>query len=127
MVLAGEVDAIWDEKPTIPNAAPINYIELKTSVQITRPQESIIYEKKLCKFWAQSFLLGVPKIIVGFRSRDGILRSLEEINTVKLPGVVKKLATEQKRRPEWDGDICTNFLEGFLRCKSCSLDENGPN
>ena len=42
------------------------------------------YERKLLKFWAQSFLLGVPTIIVGFRDQDGIVRSLEELANIRL-------------------------------------------
>ena len=42
-------------------------------------KDMLKYERKLLKFWIQSFLLGVPKIIVGFRSQNGILQRLEEL------------------------------------------------
>lgn len=71
------------------------------------------YERKLLKFWAQSFLLGVPKIIVGFRDQTGIVHRLEELDTASIPGKVKKVG-----RGTWDGNICINFAAGFLECES---------
>ena len=68
------------------------------------------YERKLLKFWIQSFLLGVPKIVVGFRSKDGILQSLEELETNKIPALVKK------NKASWDGNVCINFTANFLEC-----------
>jgi hypothetical protein len=74
------------------------------------------YERKLLKFWAQSFLLGVPTIIVGFRDQDGIVRRLEELDTASIPGKVKKLG-----RGSWDGNICINFAAQFLECRETPL------
>lgn len=73
------------------------------------------YERKLLKFWAQSFLLGVPKIIVGFRDQDGICHSLEELDTASIPGKVLSVG-----RRSWDGNVCINFTGAFLECKSRS-------
>jgi hypothetical protein len=63
------------------------------------------------KFWIQSFLLGVPKIIVGFRTVDGILVRLEELDTQSIPDVVKS-----RGRNLWDGNTCINFAANFLEC-----------
>jgi RAT1-interacting protein len=71
------------------------------------------FEQKLLKFWIQSFLLGVPKIIVGFRSRDGILQRVEEFDTTAIPANVKK-----KGQGSWDGNLCINFTAKFLECRS---------
>ena len=73
----------------------------------------IKYERKLLKFWAQSFLLGVPKIIVGFRDQDGICHSLEELDTASIPGKVLNVG-----RRTWDGNTCINFTGAFLECRS---------
>lgn len=70
------------------------------------------FERKLLKFWAQSFLLGVPKIIVGFRNAHGILERVQELETKDIPGNVKK-----KGKMTWDGNLCINFAAGFLECK----------
>lgn len=65
------------------------------------------FERKLLKFWLQSFLLGVPKIIVGFRDHQGILKRIEELETSKIPGIVKQ-------RGGWDGNVAVNFGAGLL-------------
>ena len=62
------------------------------------------------KFWIQSFLLGVPKIIVGFRSQNGILQRLVELKTTEIPGMVKRTSGL------WDGNLCINFTAAFLDC-----------
>lgn len=108
MVLGGEVDAIWDAKPDDPEA-PINWVELKTNEQPQSDADLLKYERKLLKHWAQSFLLGVPKIIVGFRSRDGILLRHEEMDTNAIPGTVKRMGKQS-----WDGNTCINFVAAFL-------------
>ncbi len=40
---------------------------------------------KLMKWWAQSFLVGVPKIVCGFRDDDGIVKSLQNFKTSMIP------------------------------------------
>ncbi|KAL9129859.1 MAG: hypothetical protein Q9217_001814 [Psora testacea] len=110
LVIGGEVDALWDCRPANKDA-PINWVELKTSGEIKTPHDMTKYQRKLMKFWIQSFLLGVPKIIVGFRSQNGILQRLEELHTNDIPGMVKKTSRL------WDGNLCINFTAGFLDCE----------
>ncbi|CAG8243905.1 unnamed protein product [Penicillium salamii] len=119
MVLGGEVDAIWDSKPWKKDA-PINWVELKTSAQIQNDRDMIKYERKLLKFWAQSFLLGVPKIIVGFRDQDGICHSLEELDTASIPGKVLNVG-----RRTWDGNTCINFTGAFLEWLKQTINREG--
>ncbi len=131
MILGGEVDAcvsicvsfyssnadmfsVWDSKP--PDDGPINWVELKTSAEIRHDGDMINLERKLMKFWIQSFLLGVPKIIVGFRSQDGILKRIEEMDTASIPGTVKR-----RGKGTWDGNMCINFAASFLDCKFCEV------
>lgn len=68
------------------------------------------------RYWIQSFLLGVPKIIVGFRSKDGILQKIEEFDTMKLPYQV-----QGRGRAKWDGNVCIKFTSLFLECKATML------
>jgi len=65
------------------------------------------------KFWIQSFLLGVPKIVVGFRSREGILQRVDELETERIPDTVAR-----DPRPSWNANMCVNFAAEFLECKS---------
>ena len=110
LVIGGEVDAVWDSKPKDPRQ-PINWVELKTSAEISNEREHVKFERKLLKFWAQSFLLGVPKIIIGFRSPEGTLQRLEELDTQAIPDKV-----QQHGKRLWDGQTCINFAASFLEC-----------
>ena len=40
---------------------------------------------KLMKFWAQSFLVGVPRIVCGFRDDEGLVKSLQTFKTTDIP------------------------------------------
>ena len=37
------------------------------------------------KWWAQSFLVGVPKITCGFRNDDGVVKVLQTFKTAEIP------------------------------------------
>jgi RAT1-interacting protein len=91
----------------------VNWVELKTSADIGNDRDMITFERKLMKFWIQSFLLGVPKIIVGFRTPDGILKRVEEMDTASIPGTVKR-----RGKGTWDGNMCINFASALLDCQS---------
>lgn len=110
IIIGGEVDAVEGCKPDDPND-PIPYVELKTSEDFHPDDRRSAqkFERKLVRFWAQSFLLAVPKIIVGFRSRDGHLRRLQELKTIDIPTIVKRQGDHT-----WDGNVCINFAAAFL-------------
>lgn len=113
--LEAESCVVWDAKPESKDE-PVNWVELKTSAEIENDRDMLKYERKLLKFWIQSFLLGVPKIIVGFRSKHGILQRLEELETRNIPNIVMK-----KGKATWDGNTCINFTASFLECKVLAL------
>lgn len=118
MIIGGEVDAVWDCKPENKND-PIHWVELKTTASIESDKDMVKYERKLLKFWIQSFLLGVPKIIVGFRSKRGILQRIEELETNSIPNLVKK------NKASWDGNVCINFTASFLDWLKSTITEGG--
>ncbi|KAK4184298.1 protein RAI1 [Podospora australis] len=119
LCLGGEVDALWDSKPR-QKGAPINWVELKTSAEIRSANDQFFFNKKLMKFWIQSFLLGVPKIIVGFRTRDGFLTKIEEMETMSIPNKMKSTPNAP-----WDGDVCINFAAGFLEWLRQTINDDG--
>jgi len=119
LCLGGEVDAIWDSKPA-ETGAPIQWVELKTSAEIRSDRDLDGFERKLMKFWIQSFLLGVPRIIVGFRSREGTLLKLEEIDTAGIPEAVAR-----RGRAAWDGNACINFTSAFLDWLRATINDDG--
>ena len=75
----------------------INYVELKTSQEPVSPRDHAYFRVKLMRFWIQSFLLGVPRIVVGFRSPQGVLRRVEEIDTASIPDTVAR----SEAQPPW--------------------------
>ncbi len=107
--------AVWDAKPETPGQ-PINWVELKTSAEMHTHNHRLAFDRKLMKYWIQSFLLGVPKIIVGFRSQDGILGRVEEFQTMTIPDDVQRRGTAR-----WDGKVCIKFTSLFLDCKILCL------
>lgn len=55
----------------------------------------------------------MPKIIVGFRTQNGILQRLEELETKNIPGMVKR-----QGKGTWDGNLCINFTAALLDCEN---------
>ncbi|RPB22825.1 RAI1-domain-containing protein [Terfezia boudieri ATCC MYA-4762] len=118
IILGGEVDALWQGEPRSVDNPPV-YVELKTSKEIRSDNDALVFEQKLLRFWAQSFLLGVQKIIIGFRDRNGVLQSVEELQTTNLPSITKKGGKT------WDGNTCINFTNRLLKWLKEKLPEDG--
>lgn len=87
MLLAGEVDCIYDYLPE--GNVVGHFVELKTSVAIENPRQMASFEKKLFRTWAQSFLMGVRKVVYGFRDQQLILRLVEGYETDEIPVLLK--------------------------------------
>lgn len=63
-----------------------SYIELKTSALIQSKRQQDSFERyKLLKIWVQSYLAGVTRVCVGFRSQDGIVVKIDQIETNSIP------------------------------------------
>lgn len=113
IILGGEVDCVRDYKPTDGKNPLSHYVELKTSQTVKSEFDARRFEKKILKAWAQSFLLGVPTIIYGYRDQNGIVCSLEEFKTEELPAIVKKsefTPPDQK----WNGMDAIGFYAAVL-------------
>ncbi|KAK5134873.1 hypothetical protein LTR08_005963 [Meristemomyces frigidus] len=119
LIIAGEVDAVLGEKPDSPND-PIPWIELKTTAELTgHPREAVKFERKLLNYWAQSFLLAVPTIMIGFRTPDGFLSRIQEMPTHKIPTMVRQGSRT------WDGNVCINVASAFLEQLAQAINEDG--
>ncbi|KAM4696968.1 decapping and exoribonuclease protein [Rhinophrynus dorsalis] len=107
LLISGEVDCT---NPSAPSAVPPScYVELKTSGQIRNPHQQRSFNRyKLIKWWSQSFLLGIPLIVAGFRSPEGRIVSLENYRTSDIPRLVRD------DRNSWDPAVCMNFCNAFL-------------
>ncbi|KAG5513196.1 hypothetical protein PMAC_001566 [Pneumocystis sp. 'macacae'] len=111
LLIAGEVDCTWDAKPSPPeNPVPL-YVELKTAFA----NRAVFERNKLFKTWAQSYLLGVPRVIVGFRTEDGLLAEVKTYETHALLSHVRR-SRDGLRALAW-----TAALLRFLR-KNCTDD-----
>ncbi|KAK2460304.1 hypothetical protein APHAL10511_007693 [Amanita phalloides] len=104
MVIGGEVDCVRGKY----TGQPDTFVELKTSQEIVGAQGVVKFERKLLKFYFQSFLLGVPEIVVGFRTHAGELVGLQRLQTMQIPRMVRE------RGGSWDAQVCMEWGDGFV-------------
>lgn len=83
------------------------YIELKTSRELDYRTEERFEREKLLKFWIQSFLAGVPYIVVGFRDDNGRLVRTERLR-------IKDISHRVKTKGYWQGGVCLAFADEVL-------------
>ncbi|XP_042375995.1 NAD-capped RNA hydrolase DXO1-like [Zingiber officinale] len=83
------------------------YVELKTSRELEYRTEERYEREKLLKFWIQSFLAGVPYIVIGFRDDAGILVRTERLRT-------KDITQRVKMKNYWQGGVCLAFADEVL-------------
>lgn len=92
-----------------------SYVELKTCRVLKDPsQYATFYQNKLMSFWAQSFLAGIPKILVGFRSDRGMVKSIEFIEVSEIPRITRGKVT-------WCPETMLNFGILFLDWLSAQM------
>ncbi|CAD6888793.1 unnamed protein product [Tilletia controversa] len=100
LIIGGEVDCIqpsalskFPASSALLNASTLNpddFVELKTSAEIRNERDAERFEgTKMLRFYFQSFLLGVPTIVTGFRDRAGFLADVQSIPTLNLPRIVR--------------------------------------
>lgn len=68
------------------------------------------------KFWAQSFLVGVPRIICGFRNDDGLLMEVKQYKTLEIPRQVRNTKNTWVSDIEQECDIITNIEKNPAVC-----------
>ncbi|CAA7028230.1 unnamed protein product [Microthlaspi erraticum] len=83
------------------------YIELKTSRELDDRTVERFEREKLLKFWIQSFLAGVPYILVGYRDDGGRLVRTERLRT-------KDIAHRARLKNYWQGNVCLAFADEVL-------------
>ncbi|GAA5896020.1 uncharacterized protein JCM6883_001689 [Sporobolomyces salmoneus] len=88
IILGGEVDCLRPEAD-LSKIDRKDFMELKTNIVIQSQRDEVNFERqKLLKHYVQSFLLGVPTVTVGFRTREGELTGLQTFNTLDIPRYV---------------------------------------
>lgn len=98
--LGAEVDGLDEDGKS--------YIELKTTGYPNNPHtERTFLETKMMKWWVQSFLAGVPTILVGYRNQRGWVDKLERIPVESIPRRVRG-------RVKWDPQAILAFGDMFF-------------
>ena len=99
-----------------------SYIELKTSRVMDNAR---LYRNfasfKLIKYWAQSYLAGVPKVVCGLRNDDGIVQKIETYETLKIPDIAFM------NNATWNASVCMNFCNDFLSWIKSVVTEDDKN
>ncbi|KAG1737120.1 RAI1-domain-containing protein [Suillus paluster] len=104
IIIGGEVDCIRGKYAGNTD----NFVELKTSLSIRGAEDEAKFEKKLLKFYFQSFLLGVPEVFVGFRKPSGYLTTTQVFQTVQIPRLVRG------KPGAWNPNVCLAWGDQFL-------------
>ncbi|XP_060045485.1 decapping and exoribonuclease protein isoform X1 [Erinaceus europaeus] len=119
LLFSGEVDCT-DSKAPSPEP-PTCYVELKTSKEMhSLGQKRSFYRYKLLKWWAQSFLPGVPNVVAGFRNPEGFISSLKTFPTMKMFEYVRN------DREGWNPSVCMNFCAAFLTFAHNTVVQDDP-
>lgn len=71
-----------------PGLLSVGYLMCNMLLYFTFP--SLWFHRfKLLKWWAQSFLPGVPRVVAGFRDHDGVVVSVETFHISKISHLIK--------------------------------------
>lgn len=110
LLLAGEVDCLWDYRPQEGKKDPLpHYMELKTARVLETPGNIVTFERKLFRTWAQCFLIGIRKIVYGFRDDNLLLRCVEMYETEEVPILLKNnTVTDPSKKI-----VCMNALKWY--------------
>ncbi|XP_027732309.1 decapping and exoribonuclease protein isoform X2 [Vombatus ursinus] len=119
LLFSGEVDCTDPKAPS--TQPPACYVELKTSKEMHSPgQWRSFYRHKLLKWWAQSFLPGVPRVVAGFRDPEGSVRSLRTFPTMEMFELIRA------DREGWNPSVCMNFCAAFLSFAQSTVTQDDP-
>lgn len=88
LILGAEVDCIFDFKEDGKDNLK-HYAELKCTAVVSNAAQAKKFERKIFKTWLQCFLVGIPRIIYGFRDENFILKTVEEFSTDEVPLILK--------------------------------------
>ncbi|KAL5551282.1 hypothetical protein UlMin_001458 [Ulmus minor] len=83
------------------------FVELKTNRELDYHTEERYEREKLLRIWIQSFLAGVPYIVIGFRDDRGRLVRTERLRT-------KDITQRVKMKNYWQGGVCLAFADEVL-------------
>ena len=66
------------------------YLEIKTSKYLQKEEERRQFQRyKMPRFWAQSYLVGIERVLVGFRSKDGVVIDIKWLDVKEMGNIVQ--------------------------------------
>ncbi|KAK8221298.1 putative Dhp1-interacting protein Din1 [Phyllosticta capitalensis] len=121
LVYGGEVDCIWDSHDMLhsdpreyhgeygnnPNYTYHNWVELKTLAKSLVDKRNHAYEMRLFKFWAQSYLINCPRIILGLRTDYRGILDIPRVETLKTHAI--------PHGKFWSKSHALEFLSAFIQ------------
>ena len=86
LVYGAEVDGADPSRYSPPHAHLTPFVELKVTKEIISDRErQTLHKFKFLKWWSQSFLVGIPRVVCGFRDDTGVVRSLQTFTVSTMP------------------------------------------
>lgn len=68
------------------NFEDVQFVELKTNqIKENDYHETMFKKNKLLKWWSQSYLVGIKKVLCGFRTYNGVVKHLEYFKVKDMP------------------------------------------
>lgn len=118
LVYGAEVDGADPTLYKTPHTDLKAFVELKTSKEVTSERENrTLHRFKMIKWWSQSHLVGIPRVVCGFRDNSGTIHTLRTYQVQELP----KLAQDY-----WSSDTMMNFLRYFLDYVKRNVEVDDP-
>ncbi|XP_063877642.1 decapping and exoribonuclease protein-like isoform X2 [Scylla paramamosain] len=110
-----------------------SFVSLKACIERTIPHKQRNFRKySLCGWWCESQLSGIPRVLKGTRSYDGIVHTLEMLQTADLPDLAEgswRAGRDAWRgEPGWEAERPeTELVDGnHLMVRSTDLYQGGP-
>ena len=117
LVYGAEMDCLAS-KPVSNEMKPEDFVEIKTTRTVSnRRQWDNLCKFKMIKWWAQCYLIGIPKVICGYRDDDMVVRDIQTIQVQEMPKTCKSF---------WKTDVCLSFMHTFLSFVKESVVEDDP-
>ena len=114
LVYGAEMDCV-DKPGNVEELSLSNFIEIKTTRMINSDRDYDNWSRKLVKWWAQSYMIGLSKLVCGYRDDNLVVRKLEKMNIHDFPSMGSRF---------WSHAVCLNWLNEFLTfMKTCAKEE----
>lgn len=125
IILGAEVDGIYDFEDTETSDNLKHYVELKCTSAINSLADCRKFENKIFRTWLQCFLVGIPRVIYGFRDYDYYLKSIEEYTTANIPHIFGAHNAELKYKfiecIKWYGSLMEWLTKTVPLNETCTM------